>query len=164
MPTLWADQVFSESVGAGSPGALDRSFLGLNTLNALERRIQKFTLLRTIIGIDIMPTVRDPGEGDNLLSIGIGIVSDGVSQADSPDPADESSFPIMPWVWRARYRVYAVAVDDQNVNRVRVDLDIRAQRKLDNGRPALMTRILDFQGTPFAITITGAIRMLYLVR
>ncbi len=162
MPTLWADQLLNEAVGAG--GGRDASFLGLSTLSALDRRIQRFTLIRTIIGINIEPTVPDSGEGDQLVSLGIGIMDNQQSVvADMPDPAVEAEFPTKGWTWRAQYRVYAVAAGDQNRIHQRVDLDIRAQRKLENGRPALVLTNTDNQGVATAVSVTGIIRMLYLV-
>jgi len=161
MITLWADQILSVPVAGAS--ALNRSFLGLSALSALDRRIQRFTLIRTIVGIDIMPTVRDSGEGDQLVSIGIAVVSEETAATGSPDPSVEDEHPLRPWVWRAQFRVFASAVDDQNVVRVRADVDLHSQRKLENGRPALLIRNVDNQGTSTPISVTGLIRMLYLI-
>ena len=162
MGTLWADQILNEAVAGG--GGRDISFLGLASLTAIDRRLAKITLIRTIIGIDIQPTVPDSGEGDQLLAIGIGLVSDEAdTTASTANPASENEHPTKGWIWRTQYRVYAVAAGDQNRHPLRVDLDIRAQRKLDNGRMALMLANTDNQGVSTAITVTGVIRMLYMV-
>ena len=161
MPTVWGDSLLSETVAGG--GTVDVAFLGLPTLSALQRRIERFTLTRTIIGIDIMANVRDSGEGDQVVDLGIGVFDNNMAVANFPNPAVEEEFPPLGWLWRARYRVYASAVDDQNVVRVRVDMNIKAQRKLQNGRPALVTTNTDVQGVATVILVTGLIRMLYLV-
>ena len=83
--------------------------------------------------------------------------------ADFPSPATETSFPAKGWIWRARYRVYASAVDDQNIDPVRVEKDIRSKRELVNARIALITINTDNQGMATAITLTGIIRQLFLV-
>ena len=62
MPTtLWADTLISLATATDTLSLVN---LGLPTLSALQRRIERFTLIRTIIGIDIQPTIRDSGEGD----------------------------------------------------------------------------------------------------
>ena len=162
MPTtLWADSILNVNVASATSSLLN---LGLPTLSVLQRRIERFTLIRTIIGVDIAPTVRDSGEGDQLVSLGIGVFSEQADTiAELPDPTVAEDFPLRGWVWRARYRVYAVAVDDQNVSRCRVDLDMRSQRKMENGRPRLIVANGANQGTPTAINVMGLIRMLYLV-
>ncbi len=161
MPTIWFDSLLSEAV---APGTQDLRQLGTGAQAVTERRLQRYTLTRTIIGLEIHPTVRDSGEGDQLVDIGIGLFSlEANTAAEVANPAVESEFPIQGWLWRARYRVYASAVDDQNIYPVRIDLDIRAQRKLENGRMGLVTSNMNNQGTSTAISVTGIIRMLYIV-
>ena len=114
--------------------------------------------------MDYMPTVRDSGEGDQQLDVGIAVVQQSQNAvADMPDPFVADDFPTKPWVWRARYRIYAVAVDDQNVHYTRVDLDLRGKRKLENGRLVYLMTNNDQQGTSTPIVATGIIRQLYLV-
>ena len=162
MPTLWIDSLLSEAV---SGGGRDLVILGATGLATLELRMARFTLTRTIIGLDIHPTVPDSGEGDQVVDIGIGLGSIEQSLvADFSDPSVETDFPTTGWLWRARYRVYAVAAGDQNrAGHVRVDLDIRGQRKLQNGRMLLTTTNQDNQGVSTAITLTGIIRQLFIV-
>jgi len=45
----------------------------------------------------------------------------------------------------------------------RVDLDIRAQRKLENGECYLTVRNTAFEGTSSVVTISGIVRQLWLV-
>ncbi len=161
MPTLWSDTLISESVAGGA--GRDAKFLGLPSLGALARRIERFTVTRTIIRLDIAAAVRDSGEGDQVFDVGIGVVQDTQTVvADMPNPSLETEYPTMGWLWRSRFRIYAVAVDDQNVNLVRLDLDIRAQRKLQNGRMVLISTNNDNQGTSTAVQMSGLIRMLYI--
>ena len=163
MPTtIWADSVLNMSTAGGGSQSLVN--LGLPALSTLQRRIERFTLIRTIIGIDIGATVRDSGEGDQSFALGIGIFpEESDTVAELPDPRDDQAFPERGWIWRGVYRVYAVAVGDQNVSRNRVDLDIRGQRKVENGRPRLISKNQDDQGVSTAVTVSGMIRMLFLV-
>ena len=159
--TIWADSIFNLSIAAGTLSLLN---LGFPTLSELQRRIERFTLIRTIIGVDVQAAVRDSGEGDQLVDLGIGVFSDQADTvAELPSPGVPEDFPLRGWVWRARYRIYASAVDDQNVVPRRVDLDMRSQRKLENGRPRLIVANTNNQGQATAIAVTGMIRMLYLV-
>ena len=161
MATLWADSIVSLSIASSSRSLVN---LGLPDLTALQRRIERFTLIRTIIGIDIMPVVRDSGEGDQLLSLGILVSSDTADiTTEIADPADGDSHPLRGWVWRYRTRCYASAVDDQNIYGRRVDMDLRSQRKIENGRPRLVVRNEPNQGVATAFLVSGLIRMLYLV-
>jgi len=160
MPTMWVDQILSMAVASGAQGIQQTS----PALADLPLRLERFTAIRTIIGIDIGPTVRDPGEGDQLVTLGIGVVTQEALVANVvPDPNSATDFPQRGWMWRARYRVYAVAVDDQNVARVRVDLDLRSQRKVENGKVVLIVNNDANLGVATSITVHGVIRMLFRV-
>jgi len=161
MPTIWADQIINENVSAG--GVVQSEELGLDALSALDRRVNRFTILRTIIGLDIQTIVRDAGEGDQIVSLGIGVIGEEVSATQMPDPANQAEFPLRGWIWRARYRIYGSSTNDQNVVSRRIDLDLHSQRKLENGRPVFISSNIDNQGVSQAVTLTGLIRLLYLV-
>ena len=162
MPTLWIDTLISTAVGSGGQIVLPLSPVGLSTV---ERRLTQNTLLRTIVRLDLAATVRDSGEGDNIVDLGIALLSIESSGATSgaPDPSSQGDFPVMPWVWRSRYRVYAVAVDDQNTDVIRIDLDLRGRRKIGNGQLHLIVDNTANQGTAVSVTPTGLIRTLLLV-
>ncbi len=159
--TVWIDTLLSDDIASGGR---DVVFLGASGLSVVQRRIERFTLLRTIIRVDLASTVRDSGEGDQLVDLAIAIV-DGEQTvvADMPDPSAEGDFPAKPWVWRARYRVYASSVNDQNVDVIRIDKDLRGRRKLENGRLVYLGTNQANQGTSTAVTSVGIIRQLYQV-
>ena len=161
MPSVWFDTLLNDAVasaaqeviGMGPPGA-----------SVTERRVQRYTLIRSILSFDIMPTVRDSGEGDQLVTLGMGVVStESAAAGNVPDPETPTDYPIRGWVWRNRYRIYASAVDDQNVDHVRVEVDLRGKRKIENGEMVLITKNSSNQGTATVVTLSGIIRLLYLV-
>ena len=161
MPTLWVDTLFADSIASGGQVVHE---LDSTVFSVTERRFARATLLRTIVRLDIAPTVRDSGEGDQIVDIGIGVTSQEAFAASVvSDPATAIDFPVKGWVWRARYRSYAVSTNDQNVDIIRVDKDLRGQRKLENGRLFLVADNGANQGDATATQITGIIRALLLV-
>jgi len=162
MPTLWVDTLLSEDVGAG--GSRDAVFLGVTGLTSVERRLARRTLIRTIIRVDLAAAVRDSGEGDQIVDVGICMVAAAQSVvADIADPAIETDYPALPWIYRARFRVYAVAVDDQNVHSIAIDKDLRSQRKVENGKLVWVTTNTDNLGVATAVTLKGIVRQLFLI-
>ena len=136
----------------------------MTSLGPFDTRIQKMTLLRTIIGIDIARTVHDSGEGSHKVAVGIGVTSqEAFTLGSIPEPGQDTDFPTRGWVWRAQYRVFGFAADQPAVFTQRVDLDIRAQRKLDNGESFLCASAALVDGAAATNTIVGCIRQLWLV-
>ena len=161
MATLWVDTIFGLNVASDGQSSVE---LDETAFTVQERRSVRWTLIRTILRLDIAATVRDSGEGDQLVTLGIGVVSqEAFAALTLPEPGTGLDFPIKGWVYRARYRVYAVAVDDQNVDVVRIDLDLRARRLMANGRLVLIADNTPNQGTATAVTISGIVRSLFLV-
>jgi len=161
MATLWVDTIMSVAVAGNGQSiiALDETGFSIQ-----QRRAARWTLLRSIIRLDLAATVRDSGEGDQVVTLGVGVVSEEAFAASTvPDPNVGLDFPIKGWVWRSRYRIYAVSVDDQNVDIVRIDLDIRARRLMANGRLAIIVNNENNQGTSTSITYTGIYRALFQV-
>ena len=99
-----------------------------------------------------------------MIDMGLALVSEeGASSSTVPDPSTDTDFPLTPWLWRGRYRIYASAVDDQNVDVREIDLDLRGRRKIGNGQLVLITDSTPNQGTAVAVQVTGIVRMLLLV-
>jgi len=159
MPTLWLDTHMSEDA-AGAGGQFIKQLTAEFLVGTL--RSSRMTLLRTIVGLDLGMAVRDAGEGDAALDIGIGITAP-ENITNVPDPNVSTDHPTRGWIWRARYRVYGVAVDDQNVRTTRIDLDLRSRRKLDNGFCYCVGVNTDNQGVSQPIKVMGLIRQLWLV-
>ena len=158
MATLWIDTLHNLNVVAN--GSASDALTAELTVG--ELRVAQMTLLRTILRLDLAATVRDSGEGDQVVDLGIGVIAREAA-GNFPDPNITTDHPALGWVWRSRYRIYASAVDDQNVDIVRIDLDLRSRRKLHNGMSFLSINNTDNQGTSTAVTLTGLIRQLWLL-
>ena len=159
MTMLWIDTLPNMTIATGS--LISKSLLEDVDIT----RFQRMTLTRTIIGLDIARLTHDSGEGSDQVFLGIGVVSqvafDSSGTSPLPDPFNMGQFPTRGWVWRAGYRVYGFAADQPAVFNTRVDLDIRAQRKLENGVCALSVRNTAFEGSSSVITVSGIIRQLW---
>ncbi len=157
---LWIDTGATQTVAAAG----GRGTISLMTgFTEFDTRLAQMTLLRTIIGINIGWTVHDAGEGSQLVSVGIGIASqEAVEVAGAiSDPEIDADFPTRGWVWRARYRVFGFAADQPAIHTQRVDLDIRSQRKLENGESFMTVTNENIEGASSTITIHGLIRQLW---
>ncbi len=161
MRTLWVDSAFQIGVGNGGTHLQNM----LTGVTADMGRLARMTLTRTIIGLDVAYTVHDAGEGSQLVSLGCAIQSQDSfgDAAATPDPSDQGSYPTLPWVWRAAFRVYGFAADQQAVFNRRIDLDIGAQRKLANGVSFMRIENKAQEGVASTITVTGFVRQLWLV-
>jgi len=160
MPRLWIDTDAGLSLASGAVGRLTL----MTGVPAASDRFHQMTLLRTIIGIDIAYTVHDSGEGSQIVSVGIGIASqDAFAAGATAGPQTDLDFPTRGWVWRARYRVFGFAADQPAVFVRRVDLDLRSQRKLENGEGYFTGFNAANEGVATAVTISGMIRQLWLV-
>ncbi len=136
------------------------------TLTATDTptRFDRLTLLRTIIGLDVAYTVHDAGEGSQRVSLGIGVAEQVAFATPAlPNPGNAGDFPPRGWVYRGVHRVFGFASDQPTVFTRRIDLDIGARRKLDNGVSYLITENIAVEGVASSINITGVIRQLWLI-
>jgi len=162
MPRIWIDSFVNETVSVAG-GDLQSLMSGVTPA---QTRFDQMTLLRTLIGLDIARTVHDSGEGSELLAIGIGIASQtafALGLTGVSDPEIATDFPTRGWVWRAKYRTFGFAADQPAVFVRRVDLDIRAMRKLENGEAYIVMGLTALEGVSSAVSVTGLIRQLWLV-
>ena len=130
-----------------------------------QTRRDRMTLLRTIIGLDVARLTHDSGEGSEQVFFGIAIATQEAFDAGAaslPSPFVMTEFPRLPWVWRAAYRTYGFAADQPAVFNQRIDLDIRAKRKLENGQAYLNVVNTTFEGSSSVVTVSGIIRQLWL--
>ena len=160
MPKLWID-----TSAALLMAAAGIDFKSLMTgVSLTQTRFDQMTLLRTVIGIDIGRLVHDSGEGSELISIGIGVASqESFAAVVLPDPDVDTDFPTRGWIWCARYRTYGFAADQPAVYNTRVDLDLRSQRKLENGEAYIIGTNELVNGVTSAVQVTGLIRQLWQV-
>ena len=160
MPRLWIDTDLSRNIASGGSDALSL----MTGVSSAQTRFDQMTLLRTIIGIDIAYTVHDSGEGSQRVSCGIGIASqEAFAGGTLSDPDVDTDFPTRGWVWRARYRIFGFAADQPTIFTRRVDLDLRSQRKLENGEAFMNFTNTALEGATGAVRVTGLIRQLWSV-
>ena len=161
MPRVWIDTPMNNDVAIG--GAQFLSSLMSNVTFA-ETRLAQMTLIRTIIGLDVARTVHDSGEGSELIGLGIGVVSQEAFAAGTvPDPLTGLDYPTRGWVWRSHYRVFGFAADQPTIFTRRIDLDLRSQRKLENGEAFFVADAISLEGVSSSIRLVGLIRQLWLV-
>ena len=157
-PGFWIDTRMNETIGSAAQGL---ESLMTNVSSTQSRR--GWTMVRTIIGIDIARSVHDSGEGSDLVEIGIGVTSQEAFAAGVvPDPQTPTDHPTRGWVYRAGYRIWGFAADQPAIYTIRVDKDIRAKRKLDNGEMYIVIDNNPLEGTAGAILVTGYIRQYWL--
>ena len=160
MPRLWIDTAFSDTLVIGTQ--LLRSLM--TGVSATQTRFDQMTLLRTIIGLDIGRTVHDSGEGSEQVALGIGIASQEAFAAGTvSDPLTVTDYPTRGWVWRGSYRVFGFAADQPAIFTRRIDLDLRSQRKLENGEAYLVADAVGIEGVNSVIDLVGIVRQLWLV-
>ncbi len=160
MPTIWIDTILNFDV-ANTSQVLTSLMTGVSST---QTRFDRMTLTRTIVGIDIANTVHDSGEGSQQVALGIGITSqESFAAGTVPEPQVASDFPARGWVWRALYRVYGFAADQPAVFNARIDKNIKAQRKLENGEAYLVVDNNAIEGVAAVIRVHGLIRQLWLV-
>ena len=161
MATLWIDSMINATVGSGG-GKFELSLM--TGPGPTDTRLRRMTLARTIIGLDLGYTVHDSGEGSQRLSIGIGISDqEAFAAATLPDPDVATDYPRLPWIWRSQYRLFGFAADQPTIYTRRIDLDIRSQRKLDNGVPFINGVNNNQEGVASSVEVVGIVRMLWLV-
>ena len=162
MPRLWVDRVISQQVATGAEAVINL----LSEVSIAESRLGQFTLLRTIIGLDIARLTHDSGEGSDQMAMGIGIVSQealSIGTTAIPNASIGTDHPARGWIWRAIYRTYGFAADQPAAFNRRIDLDLRSQRKLDNGVSVLIMENDAVEGSTSVTLVLGLIRQLWLV-
>ena len=160
MPTVWLDTLFNNDIASGGQFVLSL----MTGVSATQTRFDRMTLTRTIIGLDLAYTVHDSGEGSQRVTAGIAITSQEAFAASAvPDPEVASDHPVRGWVWRASYRIFGFAADQAAVYDARIDEDIHAQRKLDNGESYVIFVNEPVEGVASVARVTGIIRQLWLV-
>ncbi len=158
--TVWADTIINVDTTSAGQDVIPLD----GGIGELDSRLAGFTLLRTIIRVDLAYVVHDSGEGSQTVFYGIGVGSqEAVSALTVPDPEIATEFPPKGWVWRAGYRVFGFAADQPVIDRRPIDLDLKSRRVLDNGRAYMVISNLTNEGTAGAVRSNGMIRMLWLL-
>ncbi len=155
---FWLDTLVSFTTGNASGNAITL----MQDIDSTESRMG-MTLMRIIVGMDLAHTVHDSGEGSQTVDVGIGLASQEAFAANVlADPNSGTDFPIRGWLWRTRYRTYGFAADQPMAIVRRLDYDLRAKRKIDNGELYFSLFNTSNEGSTGAVDATGIIRCLYL--
>ncbi len=159
---LWTDTIIDLTLASGTaPVSVDLT----STFLTNETRLSQLTLIRTIVGIDAAYSVHDAGEGSQNMTCGIAVVArPSLAPVGAiPAPNQVSEYPIRPWVWRYRSRIFGFAADQPAVFVRRVDLDLRSQRKVENGEVLFIANNDPEEGVASTVLVSGLIRCLYKV-
>jgi len=155
---FWIDSLINSDVTDG--GQVVLSLAGLTSESVIRQ--DALTLTRTIIGLTCAYTVHDAGEGSQGIFLGTGICS---QQAFAGGATSHASvmveFPTRGWVWRAGYRVFGFAADQPAVFAQRIDVDLRGQRKLENGVSFLHMDNIAIEGVGASVRVLGLVRQLW---
>jgi len=121
------------------------------------------TLIRMIIGLSQYCDNPIVNSGDTMIvGSAIGMFSDeAISSSTFPNAAAQEDVALTGWMWKAQTVVTESGT--ANNNALRLDADIRSQRKLMYGRPVLLINNIPDIGGPFNVKTRGVIRCLYLL-
>ncbi len=159
MATVWIDTIFNIDVVAG----VQRVDSLMQAASATTLRLDRLTLLRTIVRFDLAAAVHDSGEGSAGMALGLAVVSqEAFNAAVVPDPGQGTDHPTRGWIWRGNFRVFAFAADQPAVHVRVVERDLRSRRKLDNGEMVLISDNSTLEGAAVPVKIFGLVRCLYL--
>ena len=154
--TAWDDEIHEFSLTNSSQTAIN-----LMT-NVADPEKRGCTLVRLIIDVVLFPATPGNASGRQIVSLGIGVVSDDAFAAGTlPDPEEESDYPVGGWVYRARKSVFDETLATGLVRPVLIEKDLRAMRKLDRSTLALIVHNGAVEGTAFTIGMSGLTRSLY---
>ena len=120
------------------------------------------TIVRMLIGIQIMPSNPNTANGTQRVMIGVGVTSDDAFSAGAlPDLETDADFPVQGWMYRDSFVVVDIASGGNPGMVVRIEKDIRAQRKIDRSTPFLVLRTNTIQGSTIGVMYSGIVRILY---
>ena len=120
------------------------------------------TIERVILDLQLIPTSLWVAEGTQLIDIGIGVVGqDALTAGAVPDPSVTADRPPRGWLFRTRCLVQDHAAGPAPI--VLCKGDFRGKRKVDHGELVMIADSTAQFGTAFSVTITGIVRMGYLM-
>ena len=154
--TRWVDNLVGTTVSNGGQ-ANDNLFQGTGSVDT-----QGWTVTRLIGEIALSSATTAGAWGLQLIDIGIGMISsEAISAGAFPDPNIESDKPGRGWMWRAQKTVFQNGVGTSIV--VPVTIDIRSQRKVEDGTLHIIFNSTNLRGTSFTCDLNGLIRVLVLL-
>ena len=155
--TSWLDTGFSSFLGGGSAQyifSLDGN-LSINDLAGM-------TVTRTLVRISLSYSATTPVDSVQAISYGIGIADrEAYAASILPDPGTAADAPARGWLLKDM--VSYVQDDTILVPAMNMWYDIRAQRKLDEGRLYMIFQNDDVSGVSDSIQVRGLVRLLCLL-
>jgi len=152
--TDWIDTILNLAPAAGG-GAASLSLDGVLTAADLRGA----TVIRTIVRLNVSSTSVAGAWGVQRVDMAIGIASrEAFTATVFPDPGTGTERPPRGWIWRDDITVGQNGIGTPIVTRVVADL--RASRKIENGRIFIIADNNDMDGTAFAVRLTGLVRLL----
>lgn len=152
-PTDWLDTLVALDPVSGAQA--NQSLMGAVT-NVEARR---YTVIRTLIRLELSSSTVAGAWGRQLVDIGIGIAS--VESFDAgvlPDPEVANDKPARGWLYRN-----SIVVTQNGIGtpiNVTVVADVRGARKIDRGELFIVATNSAFGGTSFTTAIRGVVRSL----
>ena len=156
--TAWDDQLFNQDVATGSRVLL------LLVEDVADPEKRGCTLVRMIFGINLLASNPGAVSGQQKVSMGVMVVSDDAFLAGSaamPDPTVDAEFPVGGWLFRAQYIVQDETLASGIIAPLRIEKDIRSQRKLDRASLVFRAENDSMEGSTFSVRMVGLIRCLY---
>ncbi len=127
-----------------------------------ERR--GMTIVRTIVALSLSPQTTSGVVGSMMCDIAIGAANQQAftaGVASLPDPAINSERPPRGWLYKTRAAILDDADNASPLTEVRAD--VRSKRKIDAGIAYLHLAVDARTGTAFSVTVSGLVRILYLM-
>ena len=156
--TAWATDNINESIVSGG-----NSIQRLNAVLPAGQQTET-TLVRSIICLQAAAVTVGIPANAMLLGAGIGVTgleAFNTGSAAVANPSIASEEPINGWVWKCMY--WLPESWGNTSPGIFLFLDIRAQRKVQNGVPFRRFEVAPGAGSPFTVRWFGIIRTLYLL-
>ena len=152
-PTRWVDTLMTRDVGDGTEQRQDLQ----GDLGDLEKRTA--TIIRVILDINSWSTTLAGAYGVQRVVFGLGVApEDAWAVGVVPDPSAPTEKPVRGWLWWGL--VYAAQNGTGAPVLSRIQADLRAARKVENGHIYLVMKSTNRQGTPFTTSVEGTVRIL----
>ena len=156
--TAWKDRALSLNASSGG-GLQATSLLGDWT----TQDTRGCTLTRVIARLTVIPNAHAAAEGRQAWYLGLGMAEqDAFAAAALPEMSVEADQPGRGWIYRTSGIVVDAASDTGRPYEV-INLDLRAQRKIDNAEVYVALENIAFDGTAFSVRVFGMVRLLCLL-
>ena len=150
----WHDTLFDQTLGSAAQAGIDL----LSNLARNER--SGATITRIILNLMFDAQLTQNQDILQVVDMGIGVFSEDAAVASAfSDPDTEIDQPARGWLYRGRGMV-RLEIGENLYEGVRVDKDIRAQRRLDRGVLYLVVDSNTTEGTSATIVLRGLVRVL----